>query len=311
MVDVLLEYPTKDWLAKSIPMESVIADLLPIEVVSTDTEASWSSRDVPSWLSIHASWGSESFFDSKDVRQQDSGEEHDDALRTLARRRAIELSQVVAVALETTKDTFADRSTSELKSWSRPWGNWFSRLKMTIEQDEGNEIDEAAVPLETSSLDRAEPAEDILRQYDWTIAGLRKEQRATIEPFAFGRTRSFRLLDVSRIGDEEKDTQGANSDAAARRDDRIRGELLSSVTTESSFRWLLRNALVILVGIAGLLALYPYRGRIERTFQQPVIWLIVLGISFLVVAPPPIAIAVILVAICFAAFPNSPRSSSS
>ncbi|MEM9644764.1 MAG: hypothetical protein AAF989_07210, partial [Planctomycetota bacterium] len=302
MVDVLLRVPTKQWLTAGGDLKKGVESLVPSLVRPMSPAESRISEPLPSWISWHVPWVDETNVATVVLDAETNLNQGDDSTLIGNAKRSAVLSELVEETLLTVSDTFADRSTSELKSWARPWGQWLVQLRTGT--------DTKAIPPSSDGAALAEDGIAALAAFDWTQNELVNGRDDAATRIGFGSSPGFRLIDVRDLRRARMDGNAKVGWATTERDGAMRQEIATSISPESPFRWLLRNVLVLVVGLGGLVSAFPYRGRIERSLQQPVVWLTLLGVSFLVVAPPPIAIAVILVGICFALFPNSSRKTT-
>ena len=205
-----------------------------------------------------------------------------------AGERRLELAERILTTLEATGELIAERPAAEMASWMSDWAREYAEIRAAAMA--------GAIVLSTENrekwtlLDRQ--LQTLLTRVGLTTEDIKTRQMSTEALPGFG------LVQVVSPADP------ISADPTGFDPVLLRREVAAATARDSDLRWILRNVLVLFVTAAALVFAWPYRRRMSAWLTNPVFWLAAVGVCFFVVAPPPIAIAVVMVAICFAVFPS-------
>ncbi len=216
--------------------------------------------------------------------------------------RAMSLAAAVVDAIDQSLETLAERPRGEVATWLLPWVSRYRKVAESAGRPFDPQATLAASPDADDADERvpAQPAsetilasssvEDTWQQLDRRMATLisrfLSEDFSSADPlFGVGRFDGYTLTNVNKVGPASPAQP-----------------ILSFSAGMQDLRDFLANGLTLLT-VCGLLALlWPFRRYVRGITAHPAFWLAMIGVFGLYVAPVPVAIAVITLAITLPLF---------
>ena len=258
-----------------------------------DTDGKMSLSPIPAlenWISIYTP--TQAVRSVSEVRQRLSESREFNEKLSIDQVRALSLAASVVTAVDQSVDTLAERPRGEVATWLLPWIARYESIAASVGHqivwEQGSE--EAGVESTLSgrsieSLIASESAEASWSQLDRRIR--RYADRYLDSPislqapvFAAGQFEGYILTDVNK----------ASALSPPQPIQAISSEL-------HDLRRFLRNGLTLMMVCGFLMLLWPLRENFQHRLNHPAFWLGTLGLFGCLVAPLPVALALVVVAI--------------
>ncbi len=227
----------------------------------------------------------------------------------LKSQRALALATSIVESVEQSLDSLAERPKDEIAIWLAPWIVRYRQLAASVNHTA--ELDDSSpVRLSTDSASAGVPVSQSasidIQQLTASLAWAELDSRLSLH--VSGR------LPTEPIGEPLLSLSVADGYALNR-------VMKLSATNhappieppsfdDQGLRTIIVNCLTLML-VGGLLAcLWPVRHSIDKIVVHPAFWLGLIGVLGLVVAPVPVAAAILLVAITLPVFPRLPRRAS-
>ncbi|MEO1524695.1 MAG: hypothetical protein AAFX06_04625 [Planctomycetota bacterium] len=201
----------------------------------------------------------------------------DEQLRLIAANWRFQLAESVVAVIERSRDTLADRSGDEVQSWLRPWLSRYREL--AIISGIRFDLESTAGEFETNAVD--ETWVDLHQKLIGTIGDQMDPQSAVVDSlFDEDRFSVYQLERVVELGNE-------NSLPTIK---------LSFPKASPARRYLLDMLTLLMVGLVCILV-WPFRGRLASRIHHPIIWICLVAILLLFLAPSPVAVLLLITAL--------------
>lgn len=273
-----------------------------------------------SWLAIYEPDGK--LRESKPERWQEESD-----------RRYVSLAQSAVESIELAVDILAERSSDELVPWLTPWLHRYKQCRIAAGLSSEANTESADVSLDDDGK-RDENFDQSVHSLQW--AALESRIRVYADRFIPDWDSRSEAM-VPRDENDELDAGSRQDNQEAFGYDRLVGAdavfspdgslgyrlghvmrlgspsktpLVRSVSGgDGSLQNTLRNALSLALVTGFLACVYPWKRRLLPWIQHPALWLAVLGVVGLFVAPPYVAVSLIFVAISMPWFPTKAKRS--
>ncbi|TWT69864.1 hypothetical protein [Crateriforma conspicua] len=292
IVDVLFEYPSDAFGSKTSDLSAILPVVEPSFAPEPWSVSETNSNDVsstgrPGVSSLTLQTLTE--YASSSGGNDRNGQVISDWIADENQRRLFALAESIVDVVDGAKDLIAEKPAAEMATWLTDWAEEFrsleqARLRMISNDD--SEQDQRWQQLRDRFAAVAISLDVPLDDEGDSPAGSTSGNFATIWA---------RVID------------GPNTvvpNEALINDDAWRSRLQFHQVAQADLRWLLNNVLILFVTVIITVLVWPHRRSIETVLSHPIFWLALLSVCLYVVAPPPIAIALTMIVICFAAFPG-------
>tara|TARA_R110002049_G_scaffold305056_3_gene501087 strand:- start:32137 stop:39381 length:7245 start_codon:yes stop_codon:yes gene_type:complete len=225
--------------------------------------------------------------------------------------RALSLARSVVSAVERSLDLLADRPADETETWFRPWANRYQAIATSqgrsvlwskdpddVSVDSANMTDQQAGIDSENNLGNQALSARRWQQLDRKMAEY--ASRFLSEPFAASQVR-FGVGDFHGFHAAKTVAMQPNAPVPA----------ISQTTLRTqSVRLLIRDLLTIAMMVGLILLCWPVRFRLRKWIIHPACWLAMIGMVGLFVAPRPVAVAILVVAVSLPVLSDSSRLKS-
>lgn len=243
-------------------------------------------------------------------------------------QRLFALGRSVASLIEETANLLADRPSDETADWIQPWLVRYRDILLAANFRFPVDTESAAEPSPVVTDQPPNPSDETVK----TIVGgslasqirrlSRPSEDSTANDLNWDWLTNRILTQTGQLNVPE--TNSSQYVFSVNHHDGYRLESVTRLTAglpppriairaagSQQIRRLLVNVLVLIVALALLASAFPYRRKFRSLTALPSFWLGLLGICCLVVAPLPVALAIILVAIALPTVPEFRRKRGS
>ncbi|TWT94514.1 hypothetical protein [Stieleria varia] len=247
----------------------------------------------PSWMVVYRHESTDQTGDSKR-----SGDAETNPVKAMMDKRSLVLAQSTLSAIERSLDSVAERRNDEVALWIRPWiARYISlaesaghRCRFEKQESPASTEGEVVQPTESSTSSEGNAkGTSIEGDLDWETM----DQRMAVFVQRF-------FPDVQRISPPHlasSRTAGFVVSGVWQTTDDVGPRLISQSRESENLRTLLSNALTLLMVSGAFLLLWPLRNRVDRMIVHPAFWLFLIGVAGMFVAPIPVAVGIMLVAV--------------